>query len=424
MMVGRDGTGVDGSNNSSSIRGMRGISGMGIVTAYGLSLVVQLVRTLVPVVAVVVSVSLLALAVPVGVTLSPALVVVASPVLALVLLALLLLLWLRSVDAGWRTRVDWMLGLVGLSSSPSSASSSPVNSSRPSLYSNTLKYAVSWLPPFLRPSSSHHQPPLHHHQNNQASPTDSSTPLLQSERSSFDRDSLASNDSRATITQQNASLHRIPPKVVFKSLNHALDAHLVALCNALLATTNVNSNNPKKQNSAVSNHKPQQPVRLGRLDSHIVQIHSSSSSSSTSTRIPNPNMHQAQAPPQPPHTASMAAAEYKILTVWRKEVKDILLRREYARLFVEDLVAFVEYMHPTTNPSTLRIEKLATNPHYQGYVPSFSHRLIQELQRAPGGVRSIGVWCLSGVEGFYENLGFVRRREGAMGPWMVWGEDG
>ncbi|KAJ3234316.1 hypothetical protein HDU78_005898 [Chytriomyces hyalinus] len=396
---------------------------MSLVGGYALHLLVGVMRQIAPMILVCLAVGAALLSVPLGLSLSPALLVVASPVLALLLVACALLLWLRRIDEGWRSRVDWALRFVlpssSFYSSSSSSSSGQDGSSAPesSILSRSLSYARSWVPSFLLSSVTTPSNPATatadlDNVHVTLPSTHSSTPLLLSNRTSIDRDRDRDRDSLYSNDRHPNSLpiEKAPPKVVFKSLNPVSDGPLLVLCNSLLnskkpslhqhpSTASITSSSSSSAAAAKQNNVPssksQPSVRLGRMDSY-------------------PHNHTP--------SSSSAVVEFKVLTVWRKDVKDILMRREYARLFVEDLVAFVEYMHPLSNPSALRIEKLSTNPLYQGYHPSFSHRLIQEVQRI-GGVRSIGVWCLSGVEGFYENLGFVKVREGTMGPWMVWGDE-
>ncbi|KAI8836764.1 hypothetical protein BJ741DRAFT_605107 [Chytriomyces cf. hyalinus JEL632] len=417
---------------------------MSLVGGYALHLLVGVMRQIAPMILVCLAVGAALLSVPLGLSLSPALLVVASPVLALLLVACALLLWLRRLDEGWRSRVDWALRFVLPSSSfySSSSSSSSVQdgSSAPesSILSRSLSYARSWVPSFLLSSVRTPSNPATatadlDNVHVTLPSTHSSTPLLLSNRTSIDRDRDRDRDSLYSNDRHPNSLpiEKAPPKVVFKSLNPVSDGPLLVLCNSLLnSKVRVQPTSPAHFKS-FDQFQPQQKPSLHQHPSTATIT--SSSSSSTAAAKQN-NMPSSKSQPSVrlgrmdsyPHnhtpSSSSSVVEFKVLTVWRKDVKDILMRREYARLFVEDLVAFVEYMHPLSNPSALRIEKLSTNPLYQGYHPSFSHRLIQEVQRI-GGVRSIGVWCLSGVEGFYENLGFVKVREGTMGPWMVWGDE-
>ncbi|KAJ3406541.1 hypothetical protein HDU80_011039 [Chytriomyces hyalinus] len=306
---------------------------MSLVGGYALHLLVGVMRQIAPMILVCLAVGAALLSVPLGLSLSPALLVVASPVLALLLVACALLLWLRRIDEGWRSRVDWALRFVLPSSSfysSSSSSSVQAGSSAPesSILSRSLSYARSWVPSFLLSSVTTPSNPATatadlDNVHVTLPSTHSSTPLLLSNRTSIDRDRDRDRDSLYSNDRHPNSLpiEKAPPKVVFKSLNPVSDGPLLKPSlhqhpsTASITSSSSSSTAAAKQNNVPSS-KSQPSVRLGRMDSY-------------------PHNHT-------PSSSSSAVVEFKVLTVWRKDVKDILMRREYARLFVEDLVAFVE----------------------------------------------------------------------------------
>ncbi|KAJ3354085.1 hypothetical protein HDU83_005902 [Entophlyctis luteolus] len=253
-----------------------------------------------------------------------------------------------------------------------------------SYYSRAREYAVSWIPSFLRgnkrsedvtadssrfaeegiaPHSdfgdsaaqqSQHQPPQQWQEYERVRPP---------------KDTATSPESRnATIATPLPSSVPVNFKTVFKVLDSSSDAQLLAICTSLFHST---SGRPVSAKIG---------VRLGRSDTFSV--------------------------------------EFKVLSVWRHEVKDLLVQRDFSRLSVRDLVAFVEYMHPIQSAEILRIEKLVTNPAYHisqvglsSDASVYSQQLIKEMQRFPK-VTSIGVWCLNGAEEFYRSLGFAKARDG------------
>ncbi|KAI9342634.1 hypothetical protein BDR26DRAFT_273036 [Obelidium mucronatum] len=356
-----------------------------LVAAYSLRLLIGIVQRIAPLVLVACAVGLLLLTVPLSVAISPALFVVASPVIALLALFALILGLLRtSFGESWRKTVDWLIPTQGL-----------------------YAYAKSWIPSFLLPkqepaissstlSNVEELESIHH----DGSRIQSVNQPINSPHPHDDHQRMHQHQRQ----QQEPLLHNQPPKmrnvlqttppitnttrVIFKDLNPSTDAPLLSLCTSLYQSTipggnnngNTNTNNTTNNNSPPP--IPQRPlVRLGKSDAHGIEFH--------------------------------------VLSVWTRDAKEYLLAKEYSKLRGSDLVTFVEYMHPIQSPSTLRIEKLATNYLYQKQQPPFSQRVIQEMQ-GMAGVKSIGVWCLTGVESFYEALGFRRVRDGEKGPWMMW----
>ncbi|KAJ3135033.1 hypothetical protein HK100_003088 [Physocladia obscura] len=354
-------------------------------------------RVAVPVALGAAGIGLLMLAVPVALAVAPAVALAASPAVALVAAALLLLAAFRARlgdPASSRTArlFDRLASLFAPATTTTTANRTttiplaartaftPVPSSN-SRYVRLRDFAASWLP-FTSTSAS---------SSNNKLLEEGLIPPASSSLNSFAPPHAGSNVNQSFVDLSQS-------KVVFKALNPATDAPLLALCSNLL------KQNPTTFQSMPASSNPQQQlqqstklplVRLGRSD---------------------PN-----------------GLEYKVLSVWRKDAKQLLIRRDFSSLQLEHLVAFAEYMHPIDSPGTIRIEKLVTNPPYYqppqqqrplsaGSQPSplsFSHRLITEIQRLPN-VQSIGVWCLTGVEPFYEALGFVQAKNGEKGPWMVW----
>ncbi|TPX77083.1 hypothetical protein CcCBS67573_g01635 [Chytriomyces confervae] len=336
---------------------------MSLVGGYALHLLVGVMRQIAPMILVCLAVGAALLSVPLGLSLSPALLVVASPVLALLLVACALLLWLRRIDEGWRSRVDWALRFVLPSSSfYSSSSSSSVQDGSPapesSILSRSLSYARSWVPSFLLSSVTTPSNPATatadlDNVHVTLPSTHSSTPLLLSNRTSIDRDRDRDRDSLYSNDRHPNSLpiEKAPPKVVFKSLNPVSDGPLLVLCNSLLnSKVRVQPTSPAHFKS-FDQFQPQQKPSLHQHPS-TASITSSSSSSTAAAKQNNVPSSKSQPsvrlgrmdsyPHNHTPSSSSSVVEFKVLTVWRKDVKDILMRREYARLFVEDLVAFVE----------------------------------------------------------------------------------
>ncbi|ORY49828.1 hypothetical protein BCR33DRAFT_713433 [Rhizoclosmatium globosum] len=326
-----------------------------LVGAYALSLLFSVLRRLVPIILVCAAAALAAAAVPLALSLSPALLFVASPLFAVGGAAALLVAALRNnFGETWRARVDHMLGFS----------------------------AGSWIPSFLLGSSSNSSKPDPETVDLVAVRTGAESSAVSSTRNSFDTDSLYSLDDNS---YKSASANPQYIKVV-------LNIPLLNLCTHLY-----NSHKPPiplpPSTSAPSSRStlplsipypptlhpptsdtPSVPVRLGR-------IHSPSTNQSSN------------------------AIEFKVLTLWRRQVKDLLVAKDYTRLL------------PQTFPHAIRIEKLYTNPIYSNQ--SFSARVVSELQRIKG-VQSVGVWCLKSAQQFYEALGFRKAKEGKEGPWMVW----
>ncbi|KAJ3392197.1 hypothetical protein HDU84_004689 [Entophlyctis sp. JEL0112] len=343
-------------------------------------------RRLIPVVLGLAGVSLLALAVPVALAVSPAVLAALSPVAILIAAAVILLFAMRarlSPGSMASRAVDGFASLLpGGVFSRSTHQLAPRSAS--SYYSRAREYAVSWIPSFLRgnkrsedvtadssrfaeegiapPSDfgdsaaqqSQHQPPQQWQEYERVRPP---------------KDTATSPESRnATIATPLPSSVPVNFKTVFKVLDSSSDAQLLAICTSLFHST---SGRPVSAKIG---------VRLGRSDTFSV--------------------------------------EFKVLSVWRHEVKDLLVQRDFSRLSVRDLVAFVEYMHPIQSAEILRIEKLVTNPAYHisqvglsSDASVYSQQLIKEMQRFPK-VTSIGVWCLNGAEEFYRSLGFAKARDG------------
>ncbi|KAI8817076.1 uncharacterized protein EV422DRAFT_264047 [Fimicolochytrium jonesii] len=93
--------------------------------------------------------------------------------------------------------------------------------------------------------------------------------------------------------------------------------------------------------------------------------------------------------------------DHHILSYWRAETGR---NRDSANLGTRDLVGFIEYFHPLTDPTHICIDKLYVNNLYEGR--GFSRRLIQELHRLPR-IQTVQVWSLWHTEGFYKEHGYV-----------------
>ncbi|KAJ3238408.1 hypothetical protein HDU81_007889 [Chytriomyces hyalinus] len=323
---------------------------MSLVGGYALHLLVGVMRQIAPMILVCLAVGAALLSVPLG------------------------------LNEGWRSRVDWALRFVLPSSSfySSSSSSSSVQdgSSAPesSILSRSLSYARSWVPSFLLSSVTTRSNPANatadlDNVHVTLPSTHSSTPLLLSNRTSIDRDRDRDRDSLYSNDRHPNSLpiEKAPPKVVFKSLNPVSDGPLLVLCNSLL-NSKVRVQPPAHFKSFDQFHNKQKPS-LHQNPSTATVTSAPSSSTPTTAFPPTPtaaaakqnNIPSTKSQPSVrlgrmdsyPHnhtpSSSSAVVEFKVLTVWRKDVKDILMRREYARLFVEDLVAFVEVNDPCRN---------------------------------------------------------------------------
>ncbi|KAJ3330100.1 hypothetical protein HDU76_006423 [Blyttiomyces sp. JEL0837] len=70
---------------------------------------------------------------------------------------------------------------------------------------------------------------------------------------------------------------------------------------------------------------------------------------------------------------------------------------------IDDVVAFVEFFHPASDPRHLRIEKLLVASTYENL--GLGKRLVLELHRRPR-VETIEVWSLWHAEPFYRALGY------------------